>query len=255
MRWASLLVLCMSLSVGAAAAQTPAAVLKEGEGLYADRCAMCHEAGVPRAANREALSRLTPDAIQFALTKGSMSAQGSALTAAQIDALARTLGTAAPAAAATDNSCPPDLDGFRESSRTAALERVGRQSVPTPLSTGGDGTTAGQSGSATETEMGVRFPRREPSLCAADCRGRARVRWKRQPHGVLAQRGKRVPVLGVQDGRPGTNRHHDRTWHGKRRQAVGRVLRRPGRQRVRGRCAHRGTVVEASRSMIFGERP
>ena len=112
MRRASLLVLFCGLSVVSASAQTPAAVIKEGEGLYADRCAMCHEAGVPRAANREALSRLTPDAIRVALTTGVMSAQGSALTASQIDALARTLGTAAPTAGGSDNSCPPDATSF-----------------------------------------------------------------------------------------------------------------------------------------------
>jgi polyvinyl alcohol dehydrogenase (cytochrome) len=108
----SLLLIFLGASIATASAQTPAAVMKEGEGLYADRCAMCHEAGVPRAANREALNRLSPDAIRFALTKGSMSAQGSALTAAQIDALARTLGTATSTAGTSDNACPSDSASF-----------------------------------------------------------------------------------------------------------------------------------------------
>jgi polyvinyl alcohol dehydrogenase (cytochrome) len=78
---------------------------------------MCHDAGVPRAANREALSRLSPDAIRQALTSGSMSTQGAGLAATQVDALARLLGRAAPTAASrsADNVCPantPFADPF-----------------------------------------------------------------------------------------------------------------------------------------------
>ena len=71
------------------------------------------DAEAVRRADWDTVTRLfTPDAIRFALTRGSMSAQGSALTAAQIDALARTLGTAAPAAGGSDNACPGDAASF-----------------------------------------------------------------------------------------------------------------------------------------------
>ena len=63
MRLPSLALFVVVVSVTSALAQTPQGV--DGEGLYAERCAKCHEAGVPRAANREALRRLSPDAIRW----------------------------------------------------------------------------------------------------------------------------------------------------------------------------------------------
>lgn len=84
-------------------AQTPS----DGEALYRDNCASCHETGVTRAANRGVLSKLSADNIRFALTQGSMVQQASKLTAAQRDVLIRFL--AAPATtvpAATVNTCP-----------------------------------------------------------------------------------------------------------------------------------------------------
>jgi len=86
----------------------------ETEGLYAQRCAMCHDGGAPRAATRDALARLPADTIRLALTSGSMRALGADLTGAQIDALARLLGTRAPAAATrpAGNTCPADTAPF-----------------------------------------------------------------------------------------------------------------------------------------------
>jgi polyvinyl alcohol dehydrogenase (cytochrome) len=56
---------------------------KDGEVLYRQHCASCHEAGVPRAADRAALGRMSPENIRLALTSGSMRAQGAHLTPAQ----------------------------------------------------------------------------------------------------------------------------------------------------------------------------
>src|SRR6185436_2868042 len=107
MRLPSLAMFVVVLSVTSALAQTPQGV--DGEGLYAERCAKCHEAGVPRAANRAALRQLSPDAIRGALTTGIMRSQGAELTQAQIEALARTVGNAtAIAASATNNTCSVD---------------------------------------------------------------------------------------------------------------------------------------------------
>ena len=108
MRLAGLLLLLLGVSVPAASAQTPPGTNRDGESLYTARCATCHESGVPRAVNRAALSRLSPDTVRLALTTGNMRAQGAELTPAQIDILARLLGTTAPAAASgsTDNTCP-----------------------------------------------------------------------------------------------------------------------------------------------------
>jgi polyvinyl alcohol dehydrogenase (cytochrome) len=113
MRLMSLLAFVLGVSVGQASAQVQETANKDAEALYAERCAMCHESGVARAANREALGRLTPDTIRRALTEGSMSVQGAALTRAQIDGLARAIGSAARAdASRSDNSCPTDTSAF-----------------------------------------------------------------------------------------------------------------------------------------------
>jgi len=51
-----------------------------GDSVYRKSCAGCHDAGIPRAPQRIVLSYMTPEAIYRALTSGSMSAQGSALS-------------------------------------------------------------------------------------------------------------------------------------------------------------------------------
>ena len=108
MRSTSLLLLLLSVNVPAASGQTQQGTTQDGEALYAERCAKCHESGVPRAANREALRRLSPDAIRLALTTGTMRTQGAELTPAQIDTLARLLGATAldKPSPSGDNACP-----------------------------------------------------------------------------------------------------------------------------------------------------
>ena len=123
MRLTSLLLLLLGVSVPVASAQTQQGTTQDGESLYAERCAKCHESGVPRAANREGLRRLSPDTIRLALTTGSMRTQGAELTPAQIDSLARLLGTAPSAAssAPVDNGCAASPS----SSFANALDRPG----------------------------------------------------------------------------------------------------------------------------------
>lgn len=114
MRLVSILLFLFGMSVGVVSGQTQEAANREGEALYAERCGKCHESGVPRAANREALRGLPPDAISLALTKGVMRTQAEGLTPAQIETLARLLGKTTPAAApqAANNSCPADAAPF-----------------------------------------------------------------------------------------------------------------------------------------------
>jgi len=79
----------MTATTAAAPQQT--AANKEGEGLYNQRCAMCHDAGVPRAPNRAALGQMSAENIHFALANGKMILQGATLTSAQIDAISQFL--------------------------------------------------------------------------------------------------------------------------------------------------------------------
>jgi polyvinyl alcohol dehydrogenase (cytochrome) len=61
------------------------------------------------------LGRLAPETIRFALTKGTMAAQGAALTSAQTDALIRYLASApATPSPASDPACPADETPFAE---------------------------------------------------------------------------------------------------------------------------------------------
>ena len=79
---------------------------EDGGALYVQRCAACHDRGVPRAPNAAALRQLSPESIRSALTSGSMSTQAQGMTPAQLDALVGFLAGAAPArAAAPDGAC------------------------------------------------------------------------------------------------------------------------------------------------------
>ena len=100
------LLLPFVMSVAHASAQTQDVSTQQAEGLYKERCANCHDRGVPRAANREALGRLSPDSIRQALTTGAMRTQAEGLSAAQVESLTRLLAGASASTATTDNRCP-----------------------------------------------------------------------------------------------------------------------------------------------------
>jgi polyvinyl alcohol dehydrogenase (cytochrome) len=100
---------CLSVAGVRTAAQNQPAppAASDGEAVYRTACATCHEAGVPRAGNRATLARMSADNILFALTQGTMRAQASSLSPAQVDAVVRFLaGDAAPSAPAAANNCP-----------------------------------------------------------------------------------------------------------------------------------------------------
>jgi polyvinyl alcohol dehydrogenase (cytochrome) len=98
----------MLVGFDSAAQAAPQAPQPNGEALYKEHCASCHETGVPRAANRAALAKIAPDNVRFTLTKGTMTAQASKLTAAEIDAVVRFVAAPAPPASAAGvaNPCP-----------------------------------------------------------------------------------------------------------------------------------------------------
>ena len=88
-----------------ASAQDPAKSNQEAEALYQRHCASCHEGGVSRAPQRSNLNRLSMDAIRFALSKGTMAAQGANLTSAETDALVRYLASPVSIGAAGTALC------------------------------------------------------------------------------------------------------------------------------------------------------
>src|SRR5260370_26858656 len=86
-----------ALCAQAAAQQQETTTNKAGEALYKQRCAGCHEGGVPRAPNRAALQQMSPENIRFALKSGSMVIQGLGLSSSQISDLAEFLTGKQPA--------------------------------------------------------------------------------------------------------------------------------------------------------------
>jgi polyvinyl alcohol dehydrogenase (cytochrome) len=62
-----------------------------GETVYKQHCVGCHEGSVPRAANREALRAMEPEAIDTALSSFSMRRQGATLSSAERRAVAAFL--------------------------------------------------------------------------------------------------------------------------------------------------------------------
>jgi polyvinyl alcohol dehydrogenase (cytochrome) len=91
----------------AAQNQQAAQAASEGELVYRNTCATCHEAGVPRTGNRDTLARMSADNIRFALTQGTMRAQAASLSPTQIDAVVRFLASDAGASMpASANACP-----------------------------------------------------------------------------------------------------------------------------------------------------
>src|SRR5262245_53885838 len=66
-----------------AAAQTP-----NGEQVYRQHCAGCHEGKLPRMPSRDALKTLTPEHVETALASFTMRRQGAALSPAERRAVA-----------------------------------------------------------------------------------------------------------------------------------------------------------------------
>lgn len=107
------LALC-GLIVSAAHAETSPPA--DGAALYTERCATCHEAGVPRAANRSSLARISADNIRVALNTGVMSQQAAGLSTEQRESLVRFLsaGSSAPSVdtSIVEARCPGDGVAF-----------------------------------------------------------------------------------------------------------------------------------------------
>src|SRR5580704_12500073 len=78
-----------------------------GEVLYREHCATCHDGGVARAPDRNALRQLSPERTGFALAYGMMSQQGRDLSRGQIGDIVRFLagGPAAAPPVLPDSSC------------------------------------------------------------------------------------------------------------------------------------------------------
>jgi polyvinyl alcohol dehydrogenase (cytochrome) len=93
---------------------------QDGEALYIEHCATCHDAGVPRAAARSVLEKLSPDSIRTTLDAGSMVQQAVGLRPAQKDAIIAylTRHSAPRPAVAVNTQCAPESQPYSATFRT-----------------------------------------------------------------------------------------------------------------------------------------
>jgi polyvinyl alcohol dehydrogenase (cytochrome) len=120
-----------------------------GEALYRERCAQCHDAGLARAPQIEALRQMPRRRIFLALMSGTMSTQAEGLTGEQIDSLVTFLGgarlptptaapdtaCAAPSRALADPLAEPHWNGWGVSPlqhrfQPAAMAKLAPEDVP-----------------------------------------------------------------------------------------------------------------------------
>jgi mono/diheme cytochrome c family protein len=89
-RVALIFLVAMSLSAGNARGDSieGGKVIGEGKGLFQERCAVCHDGGIPGIPTREKLGSLSSDYVVNALTNGLMFEQSYGLSADQIQAIA-----------------------------------------------------------------------------------------------------------------------------------------------------------------------
>ena len=99
----------------------------DGEALYKQHCATCHDAGVPRAAARSVLEKLSPDSIRTTLGVGSMVQQAAALPPAQKDAIIAylTRDSEPQPAVAGNSQCAPEKQTYSATLRTSTIVRAG----------------------------------------------------------------------------------------------------------------------------------
>jgi polyvinyl alcohol dehydrogenase (cytochrome) len=113
-----LLSIGLILATAAAPSHAQETATSRGEALFTERCATCHEGGVARAPDRNALRQLSPERTGFALAYGIMSQQGRDLSRAQIGDIVRFLagGPAAARPVLPDSSCREPAPALRETS-------------------------------------------------------------------------------------------------------------------------------------------
>jgi polyvinyl alcohol dehydrogenase (cytochrome) len=108
----SLFLACILLTAATVARATAA---DDGEALYRQHCAICHEGGVARAADRHSLARTSASNMLATLDTGAMRAQGATLSSAQRTSLVSYL-------TSTDASAPSEASEERPPAIRAACQ-------------------------------------------------------------------------------------------------------------------------------------
>ena len=232
---------------------------QDGPILYKRLCASCHDTGLERAPDRDALRAMSPERVLAALESGPMLSMASNRTGVERRAIAEFVtGKSFAQALSTTPSpqamCRATEGGFRRSAGGTALERVGREHGEHALSGWSDGRIHRGRGASSAAQMGLRLSgRAQLRLAAHGCR-RPRLRRDPERHRLFAQRVDRLRAL-VFSGRVGGARgHQPRPYRHWLRTTLRRVHWRPRRQYVCRRCRNRGATVD-NESGRFPVRP
>ena len=187
------------------------ALSSRGEALYRTRCASCHEGGVARAPDTNALRQFRPERMSFALMFGMMNQQGRDLSQGEIQDIVRYLVGAPPEQQQPlpDSKCgergPVLADASLPRWNGWGVDTTQHRFQPAAMAQ----LFAGQC-SAPETEMGVRLSWRYQGLCAADGLGRPSLRGQCGGQGLCAGCQTWLPALGVRRRLRRTHRDHHR---------------------------------------------
>jgi cbb3-type cytochrome c oxidase subunit III len=167
----------------------------QGEVLYKQNCAACHDHPKDRIPAKDIIAKRTPEEVVTALTTGSMRVQAGGLNLNEQNALATYL---------TADGQPAGTTGKEPVSRRRApralhlirgpMEWLGSGSRQLPLPA--EPRTRREGSSEAQTQMGLRLSRLF-DLWAAHGRRRPRVRHQRDRSRVLARRGHGLHPLDV----------------------------------------------------------
>ena len=102
-------------------ASTPA----DGESLYAEHCAQCHEGGIPKAPHRDWLAKMAPDSVLRALTDGIMQREAEALSAQELSTVTEFLTGVDPATYQPPPGAEPCTGSALAFDQTRPLARAG----------------------------------------------------------------------------------------------------------------------------------
>ena len=102
--------------------------IPSGEGLYKERCAVCHDASdATKAPDLAALRRMPTDHVRFTLTDGVMAQQAEGLTAPELQSLVAYV--AAPPAPAASRAGSTWIDALRCSADSRAVDMSGPRTL------------------------------------------------------------------------------------------------------------------------------
>jgi polyvinyl alcohol dehydrogenase (cytochrome) len=175
MRRALIVVTCLLVGVPAlVSAQTPA---PDGERVYQQHCATCHEGSMPRMPSRDALRKMAPESIETELSSFAMRRQAAALSPAERRSVAAY------------------LTGRSAESYRGPLETIGKQAYCTTASTRDALSGPAWNGWGIDAENSRAQSAAGAGLTAADV-PRLKLKWSFGLPGVSAS-GSQITVIGT----------------------------------------------------------